>query len=288
MSGFDSQRKQGDAPVQQAPDFTTAIASYNAMVQEIAVKIKAGKKELTLLLSKIDQAKADYQFICDKRVEDMGGEYDKLIIDIANAQAAFDSLATQIAERQATKDSISLDNIAKQADLDAAWDAIHKSAHELADASIKLDADRKAVQDYSDKVDLDVQKLNDDKAAFAIEYAAKMSAIKVGQDAVNVVKNDAATTLQLAQDTQAKIDASQKALDAATEAAQPILAQADAVAKQKAANDTALAINSTNAAQNDRDAAEIRVARVAINNQKQELSDRETMVALAEKNIGGK
>ena len=170
---------------------------------------------------------------------------------------------------------------------DDAWAALQKSSGDLARARSQFESDQKSLQDFSDQVDIQVQKLNDDKAAFATEYSTKMAGLKVIGDAAVAAKNDAANTLQLAQEAQAKVDASQAALDASVAAAQPILAQADAVAKQKSDNAAAAALNSQQAAQNDKDANEIRTAKVALNNKEQELNARQAMIEAAEAKTGG-
>ena len=272
---------------QAAPDFTVAIASYNKMVVDINVRITATKKELADVKDKFNVDTVLLQSQYNHTAGELGDKISALTARIAGLQTQSDSLDAQIKEKQATKDSISLDFIEERASLDEDQEAHDRDAIALYDAKQVLKDGEITLANDRAKLETDRTAFEADMAVKGAEIDARMTNAATLEKKATDSQADALSALQRANMALDKIAQDKAALNLQITQAQAVLVQADAVRKQAEANAIALANNSAQAFQNDKDITEIRVARVALNNIKQELSAREQMVALAEKKIGG-
>ena len=288
MPGFDSGEQPGVAASLPTPDFKASLDAYYKQVETLGVKIKAANSELEGILTAISEAKSDLQAQYNRKVDSLGGEANALLLKVADLQSLSASLDQQIKEKQATKDSISLDNTAEQDRLRDEWRALNKSSEELGVYEKELALKNDQLLARQNKLSSDINSFESYKATELKAMAEEAKVAVALKSEAEVAKNDAAIILQNANDAIAKASQDKASLDLQVADANAILAKADEVKKQADANVEALKINSAQAFQNDKDANEIRVARVALNNLKQELNAREQMVALAEKNIGGK
>ena len=283
--GFDG--REGERPIQNAPDFTAGLATYTAQVEAISIQIKAGQAELDDLRGRIGDAKTDLQAQYSKTVNDLG---DQILISqdqLAALRGQVASLEAQIKERQATKDAISLDNTAERAKLDASWAELQKSTANVNAAIAQVEKDKRDTAESMLALEAAKKEFDAFEKSRVDAISTRVTEIVALEAQAKKKMADAEFSMSLTQSAQDQVEKSLAELKAKTDAAQEVLDNAAAVRAQAEKNAADQAYNSAQALQNQKDIQEIQVARVALNNLRQELASREQMVSQAEAKIGG-
>lgn len=281
--GFSDERK--DAP--QAPDFSAALKKYNEQVADLGVQIKAAQAELTSTQGLIRIAEAAVAETYRTKLMDLEDA-------IANKQKELDRLMAlkvdldaQIAARELIRDSISNDNTLEQKRLDASWADFHANVAAFKETQAKLDVDRQEYQDIKTAFNSSVKIFNDEQIEAEKTLAARVAAVEETEDRAKVAQSNAFATLQEAKDALDKLERTKADLANQTEEARPILATAEEL--KRLAEELAIQrkANSAQALRNQQDINEIKVARVALNNQKHDLDARQASLEQAEQKLGG-
>jgi chromosome segregation ATPase len=288
IGGFDDGVKSGQTVIVQTADFKKSLEQYQKQVEDFSIKIKDAQAELQETLVKLDKSKVDLQAQYAKQVSDLGDKIALLNSEAVDLQAKNTALDSQIKDKQETRDAIILDFTDKQRQVDEAWEAIKKSQSDMRDAEIVLGEDQAKVASGLAQLNADRKSFEAYKEEQTAILDQKEVAIETERKNAESDKSDAADLLRRSNEilnttTQARVD-----LEARVVTAQGIIDQADDV--QKKAEETAVLVKSTNkqALQNQQDATEIKVARIALNNLKQQLDAREQTLRQAEQAIGGK
>jgi chromosome segregation ATPase len=282
---FDNGARNATGGHIQAPDFVSSLETYNKRVAELGGQIKAAEAELSEALVALEKAKNQLQEQYAKKVTDLGDEITVLTAQLAILQGQSDTLDKQIQDKRDASDHISLDNSAKQKEIDAEWDKLRASANDVLVGQQKIDDTAKIVA-------ADIDKLEADKKVFEKYKNEQLSLIsQKAQEAANLLAtatskmNTAEVTLIEAKNTLAKIDEAKLDLAKKEAEAQGVIDQAEAVQKKSDEADEKLRIASATAFQNQKDVNEIKVARLALNNLKQELDARQSMIDAAEQKL---
>ena len=285
--GFEEGNRQIPATIQQAPDFAAALAVYQNKVVDLGVQIKMATVELDEVNSRLSEVKAALQAQYDSKVADLGDQIRILEAVIEDLKGKVASLETQVKERQAAKDSISLDNSAESQRLKEEWSALHRSSAELANAEkANLAAAKENAEVHNTLIA--------DKQEFETAKAKALEGIDSEEKRVNALSIEAEATLEQAieklQEANAalnKVAQDKAALDLQLADATQILLMGDEIRKLSAQNKADQEANSAAALRNQEDANQIKIARVALNNFKQQLDQRAKTLSEAEQKVGG-
>ena len=284
--GFDEGRDK--TIVQQVPDFKKTLEDYHKRVEEMGADLKARSDELASVLAKLNQAKADLQAQYDKTVDSLGGDIKALQLKITDLQAQSDTLSKEIQDKQALKNAISLDNSKEQERLDSSWVEFHKA---FDDYQTKVNEVNWA-QESLFNANAQLEKAKDEfvkyKASTIADLDQKTALANTLMDDAKAKQADGISALQRVNDALTDLAQKKANLDEQIMKAQPLIDQAEDVRTQTEYNKTTQATNDAQALQNQKDAEQIKVARVALNNLKHELDAREATISAAEHNIGGK
>lgn len=284
--GFEDKERKVDLS-KEDPDFEGALAKYNSLVESIGLQIKAANEELEAVLTRLAEAKADLQAQYNKRIDDLGGQIQVLEAHIEDLKGKVASLEAQVAERQATKEAIQLDFESERKTLAEEWTELHKNSAAIMDAEQSLAEDRADLKVMLEALLKEQDSFGAYKAAEATRQDVQREEITKLQEAADIKASEAASLLTQANDKLKALAEETKTLDAKIAEAQAVIALADDINAQKIQNEKDKAYISTQALQNQKDVTEIKVARVALNNLKQQLDAREQLVSAAERKIGG-
>lgn len=284
MSGFEN----GGGSIQvsiQPPDFTAALDTYNGMVADIGIEIKAKQQELSDLQDKITQTQLDLQTKYNTKVEDLGNKIKDLIYNSGELSIQIVGLEDEIKQRQQQRDAIILDFSEKQHDIEIQLAGIKKQSDDISDIQDRLDTE---TQELVSKQTVFAKEVSDFKV-YKQDQTALLSqltdTITKAQNKIEAVEKDQNLNVVILANKESDLADREKDLNIRLAAAQLILDQADNVAKQKSQNDSDAKSNTAIALQNQKDIEQIKVAQVVMNNKDQELKAREQMVSLAEKKI---
>jgi predicted nucleic acid-binding Zn-ribbon protein len=271
----------------QAPDFSAALEKYTEQVQEISVNIKTQQSVLDDIKAQIVLAQANLQAQYKAKISDLDNQITSMTAQLNDLQNQHQQWLDKIKSRQAQHDNISLNFSNQQDSIENAWVDFHQQVKSFLDQSAAL---TKAQSQLS----LDQITLQNNQSDFEKQKAIQQADIDQKQQAAtqalseaSAIKSDA---LSLQTQAQTLSDQANKALadlDSKVAAAQPVLAQADEVAKQKAQNDIDAKNNAAQAIQNQEDGNQIKVAKVALNNQQQEYNSRMQTLQQAEAALKG-
>lgn len=277
----------GNRPPIQAPDFEANLEVYNSKVANIGMQIKAQQAILDQINSDIVAAQFRLRAIAVEKSDVLDQQIKVKGQTIQDLQNQHEEWLAKIASRQAEHDSISLDFSNKQKQLDNAWvdfqvqlgnyqvqfQQLNEDQSVLTKRQTQLDIDKKAFELY--------QSTQTSLLAKQTAEADRLTA--VANEKLTEANNKMSAAIDLANTTSvARINLTNE-----LNAAQPILAQADIISAQKAQNDIDAKNNSSIALQNQEDANQIKVARIAVNNQQQELNSRAETLSQAEAALKG-
>ena len=266
----------------QAPDFSANLSKYNDRVVELGRQIKMAQAQLEGIQQQIDQDRVNQQTQRDISLAKLNQDIADIQNQINFLTSQRDSLLVDINTRQVQRDSIALDFSNKQKALDDSWTDFHTQVDIYLVQAAQLKKDQEALV-------LATGQLSDKQSVFEADYQAKTDSLN--QQSLDLDRRTAVLAAQkrALDDQQTLIETSASALeqskaDLATQllSAQSILDQADVVSKQKIQNDIDQKKNSADALRNQTDANQIKAARIAVNQQQQEINSRMATLTAAE------
>jgi chromosome segregation ATPase len=284
--GFETGDKPIKTIIQQTPDFKQSLDNYHHRVNEMGVQIKTYADELASVQAKLAQAKIDLQAQYSKKVESLGIDIAILQSNITELQAQSDTLSKEIQTKQDLKNAISTDNITEHQRLNDSWAEFHLAVEAYLKDKDKVDWAQKSLFDANEQLNKMKSDFESLKASTLAGLDQKVAEANELMESAKIAQADAAGVLQKANtaidNSTCQINELQDALAKAT----PILARADEIQALAEKNLKIQADNDAQALQNQKDADQIKVARVALNNLKHELDAREVTISAAEQKIG--
>lgn len=284
---FDNRDNRTAIQIPPSPDFVANLAAYEDQVKEISVTIKSAQSELHDINDQIVVAKTQLEAGYVAKIDAYEVQIKSHSENVQMLMRRQTELESAIQIQQQKHDGIVVDFSEKQKVIDATWMDFHQHAGELLAQQKQLKYDQDNLATGRAQLIVDQSTFETYKTQQMIQIEEELStAAKVTDDA-HVRMAAANSQSVLAEEAGAAVTSAQAFLDAKIIAAQTLLAQADAVASQQAKNDSDQGINSANAVQNQLDANQIRVAKVALNNQQQEYNSRMLALQQAEAAIKG-
>jgi hypothetical protein len=270
-------------PSEPSPDFEAGLKTYTEQVESISLELKAKQAELGGVQKSIEDAKTQRQLVYQtQRIEPLEEQIKMLQQRVSDLQEEHNQWAIKTSARKLEHDAIVLDFSQKQKALDDSWADFYKQA-------VKLLEDQKVLQANRNTLAAEEAQFLKDQAAWTAQSQQEKIALAQSKKEADVIHEEASELLAQATlqkkdvaDGAAQLILDRQAFEDGVAAAQDLLTQADAVAKQKAQNEIDLKNNSAAALQNQNDAIQIKVARIALNNQEQEYNSRMQTLQAAE------
>lgn len=264
-----------------------ALEQYRADAQVLLDEIAESQKTLDLLEVNIASKQKELSDLAAVKVDSLNDRIAILEEEAMDKNTHLSDLDKEIEDKTAQRDSILLTFSDREQVLATRESQLNEGSARLAEMQTANLAGADQLKKDKDAFEKDQANFESTKLFNANEIALREATLKADADRVEKNIELSHQLIDELNAKQATVDQGQADLKVALEKAQPLLDQASVVEQQK--KDLALKIDDQNARERQlaEDVAQVKTTQIALANREAQVKQRETMVALAEKKIGG-